>query len=78
MESWLFRMAEWQNAESGLRNIRICAELVITCWKSRKHCRGHQVIVLLCKKCQNPGMEIWTTHQRLLGHRYVFFFSFFW
>ena len=49
------------------RNIGICAELVVTCQKLRKRCRGNRVIVLLCEKCQNPGTEIWTTHHHILG-----------
>ena len=68
MESWSFRMVEWYNAESGLRNIGICAELVVTCWKLRKCCRGHRVIVLLCEKRQNLGMETWTTHHQDVAH----------
>ena len=46
-------MVEWWNAEGGPRNIGMCAESAVTCWKSRKYCRGHQIIVYFVKSAKS-------------------------
>ena len=46
-------MVEWQNAEGGPRNIGMCVESAVTCWKLRKYCGGHQIIVYFMKSTKS-------------------------
>ena len=39
--------------EGGPRNIGMCVELAVTCWKSRKYCGGHGIIVYSMKSTKS-------------------------